>query len=62
MAKVQLESKDDLLSQIESKSIFRSDLRQAERQGPLSKRFGMLVSLYYSMHNVRSTYYYQQLS
>ena len=45
MAKVQLESKYHLLLQIEIKCIFLLDLRQAERQGPLSKRFGMLAVL-----------------
>jgi hypothetical protein len=46
MAKVQLESKYYVLVQIDGKYIliFNSDLRQAERQGPLSKRFGMLVN------------------
>ena len=45
MAKVQLESKYCILFHIgkEYILIFHLDLRQAERQGPLSKRFGMLV-------------------
>jgi len=47
MAKVQLESKYFLLFHINYKCIliYYIDLRQAERQGPLSKRFGMLIYL-----------------
>jgi hypothetical protein len=45
MAKVQLESKYFVLFHINHKSILTLDLRQAERQGPLSKRFGMLILL-----------------
>ena len=47
MGKVQFESKYFVLIHINRKCIFLYfiDLRQAERQGPLSKRFSMLIYL-----------------
>lgn len=43
MAKMQLESKHQMPTK-KQKHIVYLDLRQAERQGPLSKQFGMLIS------------------
>ena len=43
MAKVQLESERTITISI-NRNIICLDLRQAERQGPLSKQFGMFIT------------------